>query len=199
MPAIEVHEAGGAYFVADGHHRVALARERGNEYIEAEITHLLTNYAIPPDVDVCALVHTEQQRIFAEESGLAEARPDARIEFSRPGGYPELLETVKAHGYDLARRLGSVPSRRDVAADWYDNVYVPGVQALRSEALPERYAYKTDSDLFLWVYQRRRALRVTDAASDFSAAARDAASANISRRFRRDFQREAGRPLRPRS
>src|SRR5690242_2867050 len=63
LPAIEVHEAGGAYFVADGHHRVALARERGAEFIDAEITHLVTNYEIPPDTDVCTLVHTAQQRI----------------------------------------------------------------------------------------------------------------------------------------
>lgn len=195
LPAIEVHEAGGAYFVADGHHRVALARERESSFIDAEITHLITNYEIPSDVDVCTLVHTEQQRIFGEESGLAEARPEARIEFSRPGGYPELLEGVKAHGYDLARRRGSLPSRTEVAADWYDTVYVPGVEALRRESLPERYAYKTDADLFLWVYQRRRALRITDASADFVAGARDAAGTDISRRFRRQFQREARRPL----
>jgi hypothetical protein len=197
LPPIEAHEAGGAYFVSDGHHRVALARERGSEYIDAEITHLITNVEIPPDVDMCTLVHTEQQRLFAEDSGLAEVRPDARIEFSRPGGYPELLEGVKAHGYDLARSLGALPSRADVAAHWYDTVYVPGVEALRRASLPDRYAYKTDADLFLWVYQRRRALRIINAASDFSEAARDAAKSDVSRRFRRDFKRTTTHPLRP--
>jgi hypothetical protein len=29
LPAIRVFEVGGVYFVEDGHHRVALARERG--------------------------------------------------------------------------------------------------------------------------------------------------------------------------
>jgi hypothetical protein len=198
VPPIEAHEAGGAYFVADGHHRVALARERGAEFIDAEITHLVTNYEIPPDIDVCTLVHTEQQRIFGEESGLAEARPDARIEFSRPGGYPELLEGLKSHGYDLAQQLGRLPTRAEVAADWYDEVFLPGVAALRQEALPEKYGYKTDADLFLWVYQRRRALRVTDSASDFGAAARDAAAARVSRRFQREFQRAKSAPLRSR-
>lgn len=198
LPPIEAHEAGGAYFVADGHHRVALARERGAEFIDAEVTHLLTNLELPPDVDVCALVHTEQQRIFGEESGLAQARPEVRIEFSRPGGYPELLETVKAHGYDLGRRLGRLPTRTEVAADWYDTVFRPGIEALRRELLPERYAYKKDADLFLWIYQRRRALRVTDASSDFDSAARDAAHTRFSRRFRREFEHEKGHPLQPR-
>ena len=60
------------------------------------------------------------------------------------------------------------------------------------------YSYKTDADLFLWVYQRRRALRVTDSATDFDAAARDARDQRVSRSFRRAFMREAGRPLRRR-
>jgi hypothetical protein len=196
LPPIEVHEAGGAYFVADGHHRVALARESGAEYIDAEVTHLITNYELLPDVDVCQLVHTEQQRIFLDESGLATGRPQARIEFSRPGGYPELLEVVKAYGFDLAARLGRVPRRDELAAEWYDAVYLPGVAAVRAESLPERYAYKTDADLFLWVYQRRRALRVTDASTDFAEAARAAGRTRVSRRFRRDFLKQKSHPLR---
>jgi hypothetical protein len=78
------------------------------------------------------------------------------IEFSPPGGYPEVLEAVKVHGYDMARRLGALPSPEDVAADWYDAVYLRGVAALRREALPEMHSYKTDADLFLWIYQRPR-------------------------------------------
>jgi hypothetical protein len=198
MPPIEVQELGGAYFVADGHHRVVLARERSAEFIDADVTRLQTNYEVGPDVDVCQLVHTEQQRMFLDESGLGIARPDAVIEFSRPGGYPELLELVKAHGYDLAQRRGELPAREEVAADWHDNVYAPGVAALRREDLPEMYEYKTDTDLFLWVYQRRRALRVHDATSDFEDAARDARTQRVSRSFRRAFLREKGRPLRRR-
>src|SRR4051812_1372617 len=89
MPPIDVYEAGGAFFVSDGHHRVALARERGADFLDADVTVLHTNYALPPDVDVAQLVHTEQQRRLLEESGLARARPGAIIEFARPRGYPE--------------------------------------------------------------------------------------------------------------
>jgi hypothetical protein len=195
LPPIEVHEVGGAFFVSDGHHRVALARERGAEYVDAEITHLFTNYDIPPDVDVRDFVHTEQQRIFGEETGLLQARPEARIEFSRPGGYPELLEIVKAYGYDVMQRRQEMPSREQVASAWYEEVYLPAIAAIRAESLPERYAYKTDADLFLWVYQRRRALRVSEASAGFTEAARDAGRARISSRFRREFLREASHPL----
>ena len=35
------------------------------------------------------LVHTEQQRLLLEKSGLDLARPDAVIEFTLPHGYTE--------------------------------------------------------------------------------------------------------------
>ena len=127
-------------------------------------------------------------------SGLAQARPDAVVEFSRPGGYPELLELIKAHGYDIARRRGALPEPAEVAADWFDTVYAPGVAALQRESLPQAYTYKTDADLFLWVYQRRRALRATAPDTDF-AATRDARGRRISRRTRKEFLAEMSHPL----
>ena len=197
VPPIEAYEVGGAYFVSDGHHRVALALERSVEYIDAEITRLETNFEIGPDVDVRRLVHTEQQRTLMHESGLEDARPEVVIEFSRPGGYPELLELIKAHGYDLARNLGELPTAAAVAADWCDTVFLPGVAAIHREELPDVYRYKTDADLFLWVYQRRRALRVLAPDADFDRAARDARGQKVSRRFRREFLKEKSSPLRP--
>jgi hypothetical protein len=197
LPAIEVFEVGGAYFVEDGHHRVVLARERRADFIDAEVTRLETNYEIGPDVDVCQLVHTEQQRVFLEESGLGRARPEAVIEFTLLDGYTQLREIVKAHGYDFARRRGELPAPEEVAADWYDTVYLPGVDAVRRASLPELYASwrSTDADLFLWVYQLRRDLRGHDATIDFDAAARHARQLNLGRRRKRTHLRDGSRPL----
>lgn len=196
-PAIDVFEVGGAYFVEDGHHRVALARERGAEFIDAQVTRLQTNYAVAPTVDVCQLVHTEQQRMLLEESGLRRARPDAVIEFTLLDGYTQLREIIKAHGYDLARRAGALPAAEDVAADWFDAVYQPGVAAAHRADLPALYAswHSTDADLFLWLYQLRRDLRAYDAAVDFDAAARHARTLNLGRRRKREHLRDGRRPL----
>jgi hypothetical protein len=199
MPAIEVYEVGGLFFVADGHHRVALAHERGAEFVDAEVTRLHTNYALPPDVDVAQLVHTEQQRLLLEESGRVRSRPDAVIEFARPRRYPELLEVIKAHGYDLARRLGALPVQEEVAADWYDNVYVLGVAAVNRAGLRAAYPFKTEADLFLWIYERRRDLRVFDRDADFDVAAAYAAREGVGRRDRRVIEQEKAKPLDRRS
>jgi hypothetical protein len=164
MPTISVFEVGGAYFVEDGHHRVALAREQGAEFIDAEVTRLETTYEVGPDVDVAQLIHTEQQRNLLNESGLGRARPDAVIEFTFADGYAQLAEIIKAHGYDLARHAGRLPSPEQVAADWYDTVFLPGCDATRRAGLPEIYVswQPTEADLFLWIYKLRRDLRVGD-------------------------------------
>jgi len=196
MPAISVFEVGGAYFVEDGHHRVALAQERGADYIDAEVTRLETSYEIGPDTDVARLVHTEQQRKLLEESGLSRARPDAVIELTFVDGYTQLAEIIKAHGYDLARRLGALPTPEHVAADWYDTVYRPGLDAVRRAGLFELYASwnPTDADLFLWVFKLRRDLRAHDATADFDAAASHARRAD-KEHSRREVRREGSRPL----
>jgi hypothetical protein len=198
FPPIDVFEVGGLYFISDGHHRVALAHERGIEFVDADVTVLHTNYALPPDVDVGQLIHTEQQRLLMEESALGRARPDAVIEFARPRGYPELLEVIKAHGFDLARRLGALPPAEDVAADWYDGVYLPGLAAVRRAGLVEAHPYKNEADLFLWAYERRRDLRVFDPSVNWDDAAAHMAREGVGRRERRVIESEAAQPLNPR-
>jgi hypothetical protein len=197
VPAIQVFEIGGSYFVEDGHHRVALAHERGVDFIDAHVIRLETNYAVPPDVDVCQLVHTEQQRMLLEDSGLSVARPDAHIQFTLLDGYTQVAEIIKAHGYDLARRQNALPSAEQVAGDWYDTVYLPGVEAAHRASLPELYAswHSTDGDLFLWLYQLRRDLRGLDQATDFDAAARHARQLHLGYRRRREHLRNGRRPL----
>ena len=158
FPPISVYEIDGRYFVVDGHHRVAIAKQRGTEFIDAEVTQLRSRTPLPPDADIGAIIMAEQQRRFMEESGLGLARPQARIEFSRPQGYIELLEHIKIHGYHMMMERGELLSVEEIAADWYDRVYLPTVEAIHREGLSELWPKATDADLFLWVGQRRREL-----------------------------------------
>jgi len=196
-PAIDVFEIGGAYFVEDGHHRVALALERHAEFVDAHVTRLDTNYQVGPDVDVSQLVHTEQQRVLLEESGLSRARPEASVEFTLLDGYTQTREIIKAHGYDLARTRGALPIPEEVAGDWYDETYLPAVQAARGGSFPELYEswHSTDGDFFLWLYQIQRDLRALDSSVDFEAAARHARQLHLGWRRKREHLRNGRRPL----
>ncbi|HEY7476817.1 MAG TPA: ParB/RepB/Spo0J family partition protein [Actinomycetota bacterium] len=158
FPPIVVYELDGRYFVVDGHHRVAIARQRGIETIDAEITQLRSRWKLPEDADIGAIIMAEQQQRFLEESGLGRARPGAGIEFSRPQGYIELLEHLKIHGFHLMMEDGRVRPIEEISGDWYDRVYRPTVDTIHAEGLHEHWPRATDADLFLWVGQRRREL-----------------------------------------
>ena len=158
FPPIVAYQLGDAYFVIDGHHRVAIARQQGMETIDAEVTELKARWHLPADADIVELIHAQQERIFMDESGLAEARPEAHMRFSRPVGYVELLETVQLHGYHLMLAAQRALPRAEIAADWYASVYLPTIEAIHAERLDEVCPEVTDSDRFLWVWNRRREL-----------------------------------------
>ena len=158
FPPITVYQVDRSYFVVDGHHRVAIAKAKGLATIDAEITRLKARYEIPRDLDMGELIRLEQQRIFMSESGLERARPEATIEFSRPPGYVELLELVKLHGYNLITERQELLPIEEIAADWYDRIYLPTIEAIKREGLREAFPQVTEADQFLWIYQRWRHL-----------------------------------------
>jgi hypothetical protein len=158
FPPIVVYQLGEAYFVIDGHHRVAIARQQRMETIDAEVTELRARWHLPADADIVELIHAEQERVFMDESGLGEARPEAHMRFSRPVGYIELLETVQLHGYHLMLAAQRALPRAEIAADWYASVYLPTIEAIHAERLDEVCPEVTDPDRFLWVWNRRREL-----------------------------------------
>jgi phosphopantetheinyl transferase len=46
----------------------------------------------------------------------------------------------------------------EIAQDWYDRVYLPTVMKIQEERLQEAFPRTTEADLFLYVWQRRRAI-----------------------------------------
>jgi hypothetical protein len=158
FPPIIVYKLGDAYFIVDGHHRVAIARQRGIETIDAQVIELTARWHLPADADLVELIHAEQERIFMDDSGLGAARPDAHIRFCKPVGYLELIENVQIHGYHLMIDADRPLSREEIAGNWYDEVYLPSVEAIRAENLHEVHPGLNDADFFLCVYYRRRQL-----------------------------------------
>ena len=156
FPPISVYQVNDVFFVIDGNHRVALAKQKGAEFIDAEVTQIHTDIEIDENIDFEKMFYLEQARRFMQESGLERSRPMARIDFTRPHGFIELLDVVKAHGYDLMMERGEVLQPHEIAADWYDRVYLPAVESIRWERLLEIEPGSTEGDLFLWVLQRRR-------------------------------------------
>src|SRR5262245_14330570 len=153
FPPIVTVKLGETYFVIDGHHRAALARRVGAEMIDADVTELIARVPLPAGADMLEVVLRELERIFLEDSGLADARPGVRVAVSRPAHYLELLENVQVHGYHLMRGRGHVLETAEIAADWYDGIYTPTAAAIDRLRLARLYEDAPPGDLFLVLHR----------------------------------------------
>jgi hypothetical protein len=156
FPPIVAVKLGEAYFVIDGHHRAALSRRRGAEMIDADVTELVARVPLPADADMLEVVLRELDRIFVDDSGLAEARPGLRVSVSRPAHYLELLENIQVHGYHMMRGRGRVLENAEIAADWYEAIYMPTLDAIDRLRLGRHYRDAPPGDLFLILHRHRR-------------------------------------------
>lgn len=155
---IEVYQVGGAFFVKDGNHRVAVGRQMGIDTIEAHI------WTFPEAVEVDAddhlddvLIRIGEQR-FLEETKLDKVYPDYMICFTAPGRYEELLAQIEELREKLASIDGEPMSYTEAAAAWYDMIYLPTVQIIHEAALIEKFPGRTEADLFVWLSVHRRRL-----------------------------------------
>jgi hypothetical protein len=183
------------YFVADGHHRVALAHQVGMEYIDAEVTAISTSHELTPDADLPQLIHTEQHRHFKQATGLLVRHPEAKIELSRPTGYRQLLDLVEAHAYQLSHRVGALVVIEDATAHWYETSYLPAVRAVHDARLPDAYRQQTKADIYLWVHNKRRQLETNHRDAAWADAALAARQEGMPRRELQALTRERRRPL----
>ena len=124
--------------------------------IDADVTELIARVPLPAGADMLEVVLRELERIFLEDSGLAEARPDVRVPVSRPAHYLELLENVQVHGYHMMRGRGRVLENAEIAADWYDAIYTPTLAAIERLHLTRVYRDAPAGDLFLVLHRHRR-------------------------------------------
>ena len=158
MEPIEVYKLGEAYFVLDGNHRVSIARQNGAQYIEAYVTDVQTRVPLSPDDDPDALILKARYAEFLERTHLDEFRPDANLTTTAPGQYRVLEEHIQVHRYYMG-----IDEQRDIpfeeaVAHWYDAVYMPVVEAIRTQDTLRDFPGRTETDLYLWVSEHRAAL-----------------------------------------
>ena len=156
FPPIVAVKLGETYFVIDGHHRTALARRSGAEMIDADVTELIARVPLPAGADMLEVVLRELERIFLEDSGLAEGRSRVRIAVSRPAHYLELLENMQVHGYHMMRARGRVLENSEIAANWHDAIYTPTLAAIDRLRLDRLYRDAPPGDLSLILHRHRR-------------------------------------------
>lgn len=158
LPPVVLYKVGQVYFVVDGHHRVSVAREQGQEYIEAEVRECATRINITPDIRPEDLEILGAKVDFLERTGLDKLRPGANIKLNIPDGFTRMLEHIAVHRYFMGIDYKRDITEQEAVAHWYDKVYLPIVKIIRDSGLLEEFPGKTEGDLYLWTLDHQHYL-----------------------------------------
>jgi len=151
VPPIEVYQIGEAYFVADGNHRVSVARQMGATHIEAYVTEVSSPVALTPDARPEDIILEARHLEFLQHTHLDQLRPDAELRASEPSAYDTLQRHIELHRYVM-----STTQKRDVpadeaATDWYDKVYSVIANVIREHNVLRDFPHHTEADVYLMV------------------------------------------------
>jgi hypothetical protein len=158
LPPVVLYKVGEVYFVVDGHHRVSVAREQGQKFIDADVRECQTRVNITPDLKPEDLEILGEKVNFLERTGLDRIRPKASIKLTIPDGFDRMLEHVAVHRYFMGLDLQRDISDEEAVAHWYDKVYTPIVGVIRRSIVLHDFPGKTEGDLYLWILDRQRYL-----------------------------------------
>jgi hypothetical protein len=180
LPAIQLYEIGGVYFVRDGNHRVSVARMQGAGSIDAEVTSLSSEIRIDPSMSADELrqaVVDYEKQLFYEKTHFGELTGCNDLDFTAAGRYDVIYNHILVHKYYLNENAAGEIPFSDALVSWYNNVYKPIIDIIEEDRLYARFPGRTASDLYVWIVKHWDFLKkkygvyfsVTDAARDFSA------------------------------
>lgn len=179
LPPVRLYEIGGVYFVRDGNHRVSVARMRGQECLDAEVSSLDAEVQLRPGMTIEELkaeVLDYEKKRFYDKTDFGRLTGDEELSFTSPGRYDEILEHILVHKYFINQGKKE-EIRFDLAlGSWYRNVYSPIIDIIREQGLLSRFPRRTASDLYVYIVRYWDDLKkkyglaypVADAAKDFS-------------------------------
>lgn len=158
LPPVLLYQVGDIYFVVDGHHRVSVARDQGQEFIDAEVRECqvkvpVTVDLLPEDLEVLGA-----KVEFLERSNLDRLRPTADVTATVLGGYDRMLEHIAVHRYFMGLDFKRDVSENEAVEHWYDTVYLPVVAVVEGSGVMKAFPNRTEADFYLWVMDHRHYL-----------------------------------------
>ena len=153
LPPVELYKMGEVYFVKDGNHRVSVAREGGQLYVDAVVTEIQIAIPLTVETQVSDLDLKGEYATFIEKTRLTTLRPSAQVELTLPGEYDRLLDHINVHRWYLGEQRKGVVSYEEAVASWYDNVYIPLSQVIAKQDILPHFPGRTVADLYLWIIE----------------------------------------------
>jgi hypothetical protein len=178
LPAIQLYEIGGVYFVRDGNHRVSVARTKGVELIDAEVTSLGSEITLIPGMssdELKTAVINYEKKIFYEKTEFGKLTGCGNLDFTMPGRYDVIYNHILVHKYYINQNKTEEISFSEALVSWYNQVYLPVINIIQEEWITLNFPGRSPSDLYVWIVKHWDFLKkkygvfsLSDAARDFS-------------------------------
>lgn len=151
LPPVELFKMGDIYFVRDGNHRVSVAREWGQEFIDAYVTEIDIPVPLTMDIKIDELENKKEHASFLEKTGLYKTHPGVLFETRTSGQYDKLLDHIAFHHWALGQRRKAEISFEEASVSWYDTIYRPLVETINEQGILRDFPNLTETDLYLWI------------------------------------------------
>ena len=149
MSPISVYQIGEGYFVRDGNHRVSVARQLGTQTISAQVTEVKTRVPLAIDDDPDEVQCKARYAEFLERTRLDELRPEANLLLTFAEHYQTFDDQIEAHSRKMAEANPRDDTAQEAAVLWYDQIYLPVVEIIRSQGILHYFPERTEADLYL--------------------------------------------------
>jgi hypothetical protein len=176
LPAIQLYEIGGVYFVRDGNHRVSVARLKKVELIDAEVISLASEITISPGMtaeEMKTAVINYEKKIFNEKTEFGKLTGCGDLDFTMPGRYDVIYNHILVHKYYINQDKEEEISFSDALVSWYNEVYLPVINIIREQWLTLDFPGRSPSDLYVWIVKHWDFLKKKYGSYSLSEAARD--------------------------
>ncbi len=158
LPPVLLYKVGEAYFVVDGNHRVSVAREQGQEFIDAEVREYRSRVPVSPEIHPEDLERLGAEVDFLERTGIDRLLPGVKVQVTVLGGLERLLEHIAVHRYFMGLEARREVSEAEALVHWYRTLYLPVVEVIESSDILSAFPGRTPADLYLWVMDHRHYL-----------------------------------------
>lgn len=140
MPPVKLCQIKDEYYVEDGNHRIAAAKELGHDEILAHVVELI------PSGNSLEDVLYRQRSEFYDRTRLP-----GEITLTEPGQYDRLIKQITSHQAYLENREGKSVAFEEAALDWYRCIYRPLCDIVKRGNLLEHFPGRTIADLYTFV------------------------------------------------
>lgn len=163
LAPIQVYQILDSYFIIDGHHRVAVAKnEFKAKYIDAEVIEVRFNFELSKDKKY--IFDSEQTKNFLiklEEYAFEKATLLNNNILIYPLKVTELKSYAKIHQEILDFKQnynnGEIAKKSVMYASykWYAERFLPAVKLIEEEKILSKFANRTYTDLYVWIEKHK--------------------------------------------